>query len=112
MEQSDYMRYRGKCKEMCDDAIKADPSLRIVRGFYFDPIWNREEEHWWTVKTDGSIYDPSIKQFPSKGHGIYTEFDGNVSCEQCGKILPEEDCMMQGRFPVCSDRCAMRLVGL
>ena len=111
-EQSDYLKYRGKCKELCDAAILADPSLTLVRGHYFDPIWNTEEEHWWTIKKDGTIYDPSVKQFPSKGAGIYTEFDGTVICAECGKTMREEDMQLQGRYPVCSGRCALRLVGL
>ena len=31
---SDYLEYRGKCKEMAEQAVVDDPSLRIVRGFY------------------------------------------------------------------------------
>ena len=112
MEQSDYSKYRGKCRELCDVEIENDPTLKLVRGYYFDPIWNREEQHWWTVRSDGTIYDPSAKQFPSKGNGVYREFDGMVCCEECSKNIFEDDCIMQGRFPVCSPKCAMRLVGL
>lgn len=112
MGKSDYSKYRGKCKELCAEAIQKDPSLRLVRGYYFCPIWNTEEQHWWTVKPDGTIHDPSAKQFPSKGCGIYTEFDGTVTCEECGKKIKEEDCIMQGPYPVCSTLCACRLVGV
>ena len=112
MEESDYLKYRGKCKELCEAAIVSDSTLKLVRGHYFDPIRNTDEEHWWTVKQDGTIYDTSIKQFPSKGSGIYTEFDGKVACSECGKIILEENMIMQGRYPVCSDRCALSLVGL
>jgi hypothetical protein len=112
MSQSDYLKYRGRCKELCDQAIKSDPSLILVRGYYFDPIWNKEEQHWWTKREDGSIYDPSAKQFPSKGHGIYAEFDGFVTCEECGKVMPESESKMCGKFPVCSTKCALSLVGL
>jgi hypothetical protein len=75
MSQSDYIKYRGKCKEMAEQAVRDDPSLRIARGWYVDPFWGKEQ-HWWTVRQDGSIYDPSKLQFPSKGNGEYEEFDG------------------------------------
>lgn len=110
--ESDYSKYRGKCKEMCEEAIRDNPELTIVRGHYFCPIWNSDEQHWWTVRLDGSIYDPTAKQFPSKGAGIYTEFDGIVTCEECGKTLPEEQAKFQGKYPVCSTKCGLRLVGL
>lgn len=110
--QSNYSKYRGKCKEYCEKAVAENPTLTMVRGYYFDPIWNTEEQHWWTVNPDGEIYDPTVKQFPSNGVGIYTEFDGNITCEECGKIVKEEDGQGIGSFMVCSTSCACRLVGL
>lgn len=110
--ETNYSKYRGKCKELCEKAIKEDPTLTIVRGYYFEPLWDTEEPHWWTVKPDGTIYDPSVKQFPSIGAGIYTEFDGNVICENCGKVTKEENSQHIGNYPVCSNTCAMRVVGL
>lgn len=47
---SDYMKYRGKCKELCEQAIKDDTTLTLIRGHYFCPIWNKDEPHWWTKK--------------------------------------------------------------
>jgi hypothetical protein len=35
--ESDYLKYRGKCKPMCEDAIQKDPTLTLVRGNYVDP---------------------------------------------------------------------------
>lgn len=112
MEQSNYTKYRGNCKKMCDNAIKNDPTLTFVRGHYFCPIWNCDNQHWWTVRKDGSIYDPSRKQFPSHGHGIYEEFNGNIDCETCKKTMPEEHARWVGNYAVCSDKCALILVGL
>jgi len=112
MKQTNYIKYRGKCKEMSEAAIKEDPSLTLVRGYYFDPVWNTEEPHWWTVGEDGIIYDPSAKQFPSCGLGVYTEFDGTFVCEECSKTVKENDAVIYGNYVVCSDNCAMRLVGL
>jgi hypothetical protein len=72
---SDYIKYRGKCKELAEQAVIDDPALRLVRGWYVDPLWGKEQ-HWWTVRPDGTIYDPTKLQFPSKGTGEYIEFEG------------------------------------
>jgi hypothetical protein len=34
-EESDYMKYRGKCKEMSEALVKENPKLRLVRGHYY-----------------------------------------------------------------------------
>lgn len=107
-----YAKYRGKCQEYCEAAILDDPSLALVRGYYYEPIWGTREEHWWTKRPDGTIFDPTREQFPSKGMGAYEEFDGWLSCEECGKEIREEEAYMCGRYPCCSNACAMRLVGL
>ena len=39
-EQSDYLKYRGKCKEMSEALVANNPALRLVRGHYWCPIWN------------------------------------------------------------------------
>lgn len=109
---SDYSKYRGKCKELCQAAVNADPSLTLVRGYYFCPLWNTEEQHWWTKKPDGTIFDPTAKQFPSKGHGIYTEFDGNVKCAVCEKTIKENVALFHSKYAFCSIKCNMRFVGL
>lgn len=106
-----YQRYRGKCKEVSEALIAADPSLRLVRGHYYDFAWG-EQEHWWTVAPDGTIHDPTKDQFPSKGRGVYVEFDGICTCENCGKEVCEEEAQFAGRYPCCSYACCMRLVGL
>lgn len=108
---SDYLKYRGKCKEMVDAAVAAEPSLRAVRGHYHCPIWG-PQEHWWTEDSKGHIIDPSAKQFPSKGIGKYVEFDGFIPCAECGKVVSEEDARINGRYAFCSTQCNMRFVGL
>jgi hypothetical protein len=45
--QKDYIEFRGRCKELSEKAVAADPSLTLVRGYYFCPIWCIEEQHWW-----------------------------------------------------------------
>lgn len=108
----DYQKYRGKCKEMSEAACAADPSLTLVRGTYFCPIWSSDEFHWWTVKKDGTVYDPSAAQFPSNGAGMYFPFDGYFECRECGKEIKEEDARGEGSHVFCSDRCYARCIGV
>jgi len=107
----DYAKYRGRCREHCESAIELDPTLRLVRGYYYCLAWGKQQ-HFWTVRPDGSIYDPTRFQFPCKGEGIYEEFDGSLNCSQCGKSIKEEDAIPMGNYGVCSEACALRLVGL
>jgi hypothetical protein len=107
-----YRKYRGKCREACEAIKQEDHTLTLVRGTYYCPIWGSNEEHWWCVDKDGKIVDPTAEQFPSKGLGFYTPFDGYVECAQCGKKIQEEKAEMAGRFPVCDGRCYGRLVGV
>jgi len=109
---SDYLEFRGKCKEMSEAACKADPSLTLVRGHYYCPMWNTTEAHWWCVKPDGAIFDPTANQFPSKGLGIYMPLPSHVPCEECGKDIPVDDVIGAGSYAVCSGKCYGRLVGV
>lgn len=111
-DQSDYLEFRGKCKELSEAACAADPSLRLVRGYYWCPVWNTQEPHWWCEREDGTIVDPSAKQFPSKGNGTYTEFDGYFDCSECGKRIHEDEAYHHGRYSFCSGRCCARFVGV
>lgn len=110
-EDSDYLRYRGKCKEMSEALVAADPSLTLVRGYYHDPAWG-EQQHWWTKKPDGTIVDPTKDQFPSKGQGQYVEFDGTVECAECGQRVKEEEADIDGSYAFCSYECHGRFVGV
>ena len=109
---NEYMKYRGKCREMCESAILEDPSLTLVRGHYYCPVWNTKEQHWWTVRPDGSIYDPTELQFPSAGMGDYIEFTGTLPCAECGRLIKEEDAVPIGNYMCCSTACCLKLVGL
>ena len=108
---SNYTKYRGKCKEFVDAAIINDPTLKAVRGYYYDWQWG-EQQHWWCVRPDGSIYDPTALQFPSAGKGDYIEFDGYFNCEGCGVRIKEEAATTYGRHVYCGGECLMRDVGL
>lgn len=111
-QENNYLKYRGKCKEFCEQAIKDDPTLILVRGHYFCPIWNKNDPHWWTVRKNGEIYDPTRLQFPSKGFGEYTPFSGLVECANCGKEVLEEDAKFESKYAFCSTKCNMHFVGI
>ena len=108
---NNYQKYRGKCKQFVDNAIKDDPTLIAVRGHYDCPIWGMQA-HWWCIKLDGTIFDPTVKQFPSGGIGEYIPFNGMISCAECGKDVVEEEAHIDGNYGFCSFSCAMRFVGL
>lgn len=108
--ESDYIKYRGKCKEFSEALVASNPSLKLIRGYYHCPVWGKQA-HWWCVDQDGKVVDPTAKQFPSRGLGEYEEFDGFVECAECGKKIREEKAILTSNYAVCSDRCAMSLVG-
>lgn len=112
MSNEGYRLFRGRCKEMSEAACAADDTLTLVRGHYFCPIWGSDEQHWWCTKPDGTIVDPTKDQFPSKGLGEYTPFDGIVTCAECGKKVTEDAARFDSNYAFCSLACNMRFVGL
>ena len=112
MDADGYRTYRGRCKELSEAAVAADPTLTLVRGHYFCPLWNTREPHWWTVRPTGEINDPSRAQFPSQGLGVYEPFTGLVECAECGREIHEDDASFDSRYAFCSDRCHGRFVGV
>lgn len=107
-----YAQFRGKCKEASEALCAAVPTLTLVRGHYFCPMWNSNEPHWWCTQPDGTIIDPTAAQFPSSGNGIYTPFNGVVECAECGKEMEEAEASFESNYAFCSTRCHMRFVGL
>lgn len=81
---------RGKCAEVTADMQKEFPELTRVRGHYYCHIWG-ERKHWWLIDRDSSeIVDPTVIQFPSKGHGHYEPWDEGEPeptgrCPNCGQ---------------------------
>lgn len=115
---TDYEKYRGKCKEYCQELAITNPSLEIVRGYFYEPFWREKEPHWWCKTPEGDIIDPTVKQFPSWQLALitpeffYEEFDGMCECAECGKVIPEEEARFDSRYAFCSTKCNMRFVGL
>jgi hypothetical protein len=109
--QADYLKFRGKCREYCEAAIAVDPTLTLVRGHYYCPQFG-EQPHWWTVRKDGSVFDPTAAQFPSNGAGLYVPFNGLVECAQCGKEMKEAEASFESNYAFCSGQCHARFVGV
>lgn len=119
ISEEDYRKYRGKCKEMCEELMAKDDTLTLVKGWYYEPFWSREEQHWWIKDKNGEIIDPTRRQFPSGGiKEFYREYAGVIECEQCGKAIEEdnpthqENVVNEGRFSFCSGHCACVCFGV
>jgi hypothetical protein len=82
---------RGLCKEVTERMAAAFPELRRVRGHYVCPSEGRLQ-HWWLVAADGTIVDPTKRQFVSDGKGAYEPHEGPVptgKCLNCGEYVYE-----------------------
>lgn len=109
---NNYQTCRGRCKEMAEAVCREDPNLTLVRGFYHDPFFGKEQ-HWWAKKSDGTIVDPTSKQFPMGGiPEFYEEFNGICECEECGIEKSESEMRFESRYAFCSSKCLLRFVGL
>jgi len=92
----------GNCYELCFMMSKKFPALLQVRGHYNCPIWGKRT-HWWLKTIDGEIVDPSAKQFPSKGTGVYEEWvEGQ---EEPTGMCPNCSGFVYGGGTCCSDAC-------
>ena len=108
---TDYLNYRGRCRELAEAEITKDATLVLVRGWYLCPLWG-QQAHWWCRRPDGTIVDPSVKQFPTAGVGAeYIEFDGMIECEYCHREVKEEDAYMYAHHAYCSYACFGHDVG-
>jgi hypothetical protein len=110
--ESNYLKYRGKCKEYSEKLVESNPDLVLIRGYYYCPIWNKKEQHWWCKDIEGNVVDPTKLQFPSAGCGDYEEFTGIVECSNCGKSLPEEEASFESNYCFCSYKCHGQFIGI
>lgn len=79
---------RGKCREHAEAACAEDPSLRLAHGWYIDPFWG-PQEHWWTVRPDGTIHDPTSSQFPVGGvTDWYEEYGASIRARTAAPTWP------------------------
>ncbi len=111
-EQMDnYKKYRGRCKEFVDAEIEKDPTLKAVRGWYDCPYDGRQA-HWWCVRLDGTIFDPTQKQF--KGPFVpylYIPYTGTMPCCYCGEEVEVSKAVADGNRGYCSQRCYGKDIG-
>jgi hypothetical protein len=115
MNHDHYLKYRGKCKELAQKECDINKELTLVKGWYYCPIWNVKEQHWWCKDNKGNIVDPSRLQFPSGGVGDYEEYQGTFPCSNCGKEILEKDIKQefsQSVYILCSGDCYAKFVGL
>lgn len=102
--REDYWR---TCSSVTLRMQKAFPELVRVRGHYYDYLY--PQPHWWLKTEDGTIIDPTYKQFTesdifalSGPFELYEEVDEDNcptgKCPNCG------DYCYQNRF-CCSNEC-------
>ena len=77
-----------QCKEATKLMAEEFPELRRVRGNVMVGVDYRP--HWWLVATDGSIVDPTYRQFTNIS--FYEEHDESMGdshgkCRRCGELL-------------------------
>jgi hypothetical protein len=106
-----YRLLAGNCKRICEAIASVDDEWTLVRGHYICPMWG-ERAHWWLKAKDGTIYDPTVFQFPTPRIGDYVEFDGTVTCSQCGKEMKEDEASFESNYAFCSGECHGRFVGV
>ena len=109
----DYKRYRGKCKILAEGECKNNPNLKLVKGWYYCPIWNTNEQHYWCEDEKGQIVDPTKLQFPSKGMGEYKKYEGVFPCSCCKTDIKENDAkesLVHGKYIFCTTQCYVKFV--
>lgn len=104
---------RGTCRAAAETAVRHDPTLRLARGWYHCPLWG-PQAHWWAVRPNGRIVDPTAAQFPSGGLGEYEEFTGMAPCVHCGRPTAEDAGIIfgNGHYLACSSRCHGIFIGV
>ena len=115
MDRNDgYRLLAGKCAKIAAAIAKACPEFRVAKGYYHCPHWGKRG-HFWLVAQDGTIYDPTIWQFPTET-GAYEEIHENseVECDQCGKRIPLAGATIggNGNYVFCNGRCYGKYVGV
>lgn len=93
----------GKCREATADMIAAFPELRLIRGHYYCLAGWGERTHWWCVAADGSVVDPTARQFPSGGRGEYVAWiegdkEPTGQCPNCNEYVYDGG-------TCCSEKC-------
>lgn len=98
----DHQSAYGKCNEATIQMQHIFPELKRIRGHYYCAIWG-ERQHWWLIDSEDQIIDPTARQFPTLGRGVYQEFDERQPeptgiCPNCGEYCYNSQ-------TCCSDKC-------
>ena len=94
---------RGRCATASAAMVAVFPELRRVRGHY------NGVPHWWCVAPDGTIVDPTARQFVPGG--TYVEYHGPDplgKCMNCGALVWTP--LPGGDTSACSDECLQDLM--
>jgi hypothetical protein len=106
----------GACSVATNKMVKAFPELVKVAG------WCNGHEHYWCVAPDGTVVDPTARQFTDVlGSYRYPELHYRAwepgdkvrvgRCMNCGDDIYKEVQSLDGtRYCVCSDECHQQLV--
>jgi len=93
-----------QCAKYTLEMLEAFPELKRVRGYYHDFFQGRRP-HWWLVKPDGYVIDPTVEQFCLGGeYELYDESLGEPKgkCINCGELS-------YYHMNVCSKKCVEAL---
>lgn len=110
--RTDEQVLRAKCMDYTAKFVKKFPHLKRVPGFYggyLEEDIGFNTEHWWCVDIDGTIVDPTVKQFLT-WTGPYIPFDDLLHqvkigrCMICGDDIYGR--MSDGHSDCCSEACA------
>lgn len=112
---NNYLKYRGRCKELAEKLCATNNELTLVKGWYYCPYINRKEQHWWCEDKNGVITDPSRLQFLSEGLGNYEKYQGTFPCSNCEKEILEKDIkreLCHSKYVFCDRNCYAKFAGL
>ena len=100
----------GLCASATLEMVKAFPELKRVAGYATTALHYRVQ-HWWCVAPDGSIVDPTVRQF----QGLVPEYEPwqpgmevKVGrCMNCGDDIYRPVGSLDGSMHmcICSDEC-------
>lgn len=104
---STYELSYGECEQATIKMQELFPELKRIRGHYYDTSWG-EREHWWLIDENDEIIDPTAKQFPTNGRGVYVPWvEGDP--EPTGKCLNCGGYVYNGDY-CCSENCENEMI--
>lgn len=99
----------GLCADATRRMVVAFPELKRVAGTAYSAM--RTTEHWWCVAPDGTVVDPTARQFSGCGVVEYVPWKPGDEvrvgrCMNCGEDIYERVESLQGsRREICGETC-------